>query len=263
MIKLIITDLDGTLLKDDKQFPIEFGTISQQLQREGITWVLASGRQYFTIFDQFEAVLPDAYYLAENGAYVVKNSQQIHIAPLDKELCNRLILNGRKVKDAWPVLCGKNSAYIENDYKPLLDEVKKYYKRLTIVDDLTKVDDTVLKLTLCDFNNAEANSYTYFKEFQHQCKVAVAGELWLDMTALNATKGTALQVIMKHCHVEPSEVMAFGDYLNDLEMIEIAHTSYAMKNAHDELKEAATKITRFDNNNNGVIEELKEYFKMD
>lgn len=263
MIKLIITDLDGTLLNDEKQVPEEFWQMEKMFRDKGILWVLASGRQYYTIAEQFSDVLDDVYILAENGALVMKGTQQVHINPLDKELTHDLILRGRKVKEAWPILCGRNSAYVEDNYQPLLDEAQKYYKRLEIVDDLTKVDDIALKFTLCDFISSEENSYHHFKDLQHLCRVAVAGKIWLDMTSLTASKGTALNRIMEHCNATPDEVIAFGDYMNDRELLEIAHHSYAMKNSHPDLFEAAKSVTNYDNNNNGVLLELKEFFKID
>lgn len=262
MIKLIITDLDGTLLNDSKQLPADFWNVERELHKSGVQWVIASGRQYYTIADQFSPILDDVYILAENGSLVMYGDRQIHINPLDRQLANDLILKGRKVKDAWPILCGRNSAYVEDTYQPLLDEAQKYYKRLKKVDDLTKVDDIVLKYTLCDFGGAEQNSFNYFKDVDHICRVAIAGKLYLDMTNLTASKGTALKEIMKHSNVKPEEVMAFGDYMNDIEMMEIAGHSFAMKNSHPDLFETADTITEHDNNNDGVIVAIKEYFKL-
>ncbi len=262
MIKLIITDLDGTLLNDEKNLPDDFWHIEQELKQMGITLVIASGRQYYTMADQFKPIIDDVYLLAENGALVLKGTEQIHCNPLDKEIANTLIKKGRKVSGAWPILCGRESAYVEDNHGPLLDEANKYYKRLEVVDDLTKVDDLVLKFTMCDFDGSQENSFKYFEDLQHLCKVAVAGKIWLDMTNLTTSKGTALTKIMEHCDISPDEVMAFGDYMNDMDMIEVAHHSYAMKNSHPSIIEAARFITTHDNNNSGVTHELRKYFNL-
>lgn len=262
MIKLIITDLDGTLLNDKKQVPDEFWELRNKLHNNGIQWVLASGRQYYTIAHQFSEILNDVYILAENGALVMLGTQQIHINPLESDLTYQLIEQGRKTPESWPILCCRNGAYIEDNFQPLINEAKKYYKRLELVEDLHNIGDIPLKFTMCDFKGSEAHSYKYFQLFENKCRVAVAGEIWLDMTGLTASKGTALRKIMEHSHVTAHEVMAFGDYLNDREMIEVAHHSYAMKNSHPDLFESARNITAHDNNNNGVIYEVKEYFNL-
>jgi len=262
MIKLIVTDLDGTLLNDEKQVPAGFRELEKKFRKEGITWVLASGRQYYTIAEQFSDLLEDVYIIAENGAIALKGSQVIHLNPLAEDLTLELIDRGRNIKNAWPILCGRKSAWVENNYQPLLDEAQKYYKELQVVEDLTLVDDVALKFTMCDFTGSEVNSFPYFENMQKRCRVAVAGQIWLDMTSLTATKGTALLEIMKHCNASADEVMAFGDYMNDKEMLEVAGISYALKNSHPDLFKSARFITKHDNNNNGVIREIKEYFKL-
>lgn len=262
MIKLIVTDLDGTLLTDKKQLPPSFHEIYKQLTEKGITWVFASGRQYFTMADQFSEYLPDIYLLAENGSMVMKGNHLIHIDPLDEELVPELIKRGREVPNAWPILCCQNSAYVEDDYEPLLKEARKYYKKLVMTDDLSKVEDKALKFTLCDFVSSEDNSYHHYKDLQDRCRVAIAGEIWLDMTNKSATKGNAMKYIMQHCNVAPDEIMVFGDYLNDIEMLQLTRNSYAMKNSHPDLFEVAAHVTPFDNNEHGVVKVLRDYFKI-
>ncbi len=262
MIRLIVTDLDGTLLNDEKQVPLEFRELEKHFRKEKITWVLASGRQYYTIADQFSEIIDDVYIIAENGAIAMKGPELIHLNPLDKELTNELIMRGRMIENAWPILCGRNSAWIENSHDELLNEIGKYYSKLQIVDDLTMVDDVTLKFTMCDFQGSEVNSLPYYDDMQHLCRVAIGGKIFLDITNSTATKGTALQEIMKHSNAVAGEVMAFGDYLNDLEMLEVAGVSYAMKNSHPDLFRSARYVTKHHNNDNGVIREIKEYFKL-
>lgn len=192
----------------------------------------------------------------------MKGPELIHLNPLDKELTNELIMRGRMIENAWPILCGRNSAWIENSHDELLNEIGKYYSKLQIVDDLTMVDDVTLKFTMCDFQGSEVNSLPYYDDMQHLCRVAIGGKIFLDITNSTATKGTALQEIMKHSNAVAGEVMAFGDYLNDLEMLEVAGVSYAMKNSHPDLFRSARYVTKHHNNDNGVIREIKEYFKL-
>ena len=74
----------------------------------------------------------------------------------------------------------------------------------------------------------------------------------------SANKGVALQHIQKVLNIKPEETMVFGDMFNDLEMIQGAHHSYAMKNAHPEIIKAANFVTAFDNNNSGVVDVIKK-----
>lgn len=258
MIKLIVCDMDGTLLDNQGQLNEEFWELEPRLAEKGIKFAIASGRQYYNLADKFEKIKDNLVFLADNGSYVVYRDEQLHIDSLDREVANKFIEIGRKIPDAFVTLSAKNSAYVESTDERFLKEVSKYFKRMEIVTDLTRVDDTVLKVTICDFNNSETNSYLYFKEFEKEYKVAIAGKLWLDISDWGANKGTAIKKIQEKFNISYEETMVFGDYLNDLEMMTAGKYSYAMKNAHPRILEVANYVTRLTNNENGVLETIKE-----
>ena len=85
----------------------------------------------------------------------------------------------------------------------------------------------------------------------------VSGKLWVDINNKGVNKGYALEKIQKDENISFEETMVFGDYLNDLEMMGKAYYSYAMENAHDDLKKVSRFIAK-SNNNNGVVEAIKE-----
>ncbi len=113
--------------------------------------------------------------------------------------------------------------------KKFMNEVNKYYTELKIVDDLTKVDDDILKLAVCDFIGSEENSYTHYKKFEERYKVVISGKIWLDLMMPDANKGKAVEMIQKKLGISYDETMVFGDYLNDLEMMSTGKYSFAMK----------------------------------
>lgn len=258
MIKLIVCDMDGTLLDNQGQLNEEFWELEPKLAEKGIMFAIASGRQYYNLVDKFDRIKDNLVFLADNGSYVVYRNKQVHIDSLDKESANKFIEIGRTIPDGYVTLSAKNSAYVENTDERFLKEVSKYFKRMEIVDDLTKVDDTVLKVTICDFNNSETNSYLHFKQFENDYKVAIAGKLWLDISDWGANKGTAIMKVQEKFNISYEETMVFGDYLNDMEMMTAGKYSYAMKNAHPRILEAANYVTRLTNNENGVLETIKE-----
>ncbi|WP_416173829.1 HAD-IIB family hydrolase, partial [Clostridium perfringens] len=94
----------------------------------------------------------------------------------------------------------------------------------------------ILKVTICDFSASEFNSNNYYNEYRDKLQVTVSGEIWLDITAKGVNKGVAINKIQDMLGISHKETMVFGDYLNDLEMMGSAYYSYAMENAHDDLK---------------------------
>ncbi len=176
---------------------------------------------------------------------------------MDQDIANELIKIGRNINESYIVLCGKKSAYIESNDERLITEVEKYYEEYKIVDDLTKVEDDILKVTICDFVGSEINSDTYFKSYKDKLQVSVSGQIWLDITDKGVNKGLAINKLQELLNIKHEETMVFGDYLNDLEMMGSAYHSYAMENAHDDLKKVA-RFTAKKNTENGVVEKIRE-----
>lgn len=258
MIKLIVTDMDGTLLNDEKKIDESFWEVHKKITNLGIKFVVASGRQYFNIIKNFERLDENIIVLAENGAIIMEDEKELYSKPLKKEDAIELLKIGRTLPTANLIFCGKKKAYLERKNPEFIKEVEKYYAKFEIVEDLTKVDDEALKITICDLEGAEENSYKGYKDYYDKFKVSVSGKIWMDITDKNINKGLALESLQKKLRVEKSETMVFGDYLNDYELLKQADFSFAMDNAHPELK----KIANYNGGNNneaGVVKSIKKY----
>jgi hydroxymethylpyrimidine pyrophosphatase-like HAD family hydrolase len=80
----------------------------------------------------------------------------------------------------------------------------------------------------------------------------VSGEHWVDVMNSTANKGAALRGLQRALGITPAQTMVFGDYLNDLEMLDAADWSFAMANAHPEVVRRARHLAP-SNNDNGVL----------
>ena len=256
MIKFIATDMDGTLLNSNNEIHADFYPMFQSLKEKDIIFAAASGRQYYNLLDRFKDIKDDMMFIAENGTFVVYKGKELIVNSLEKNIAKELIEIGRTIPNSYVILCGKNSAYIESHDERLIKQTAKYYERYKIVEDLTSIDDDILKVTICDFNGSENNSNSYFDEYRDKVQITVSGEIWLDIVAKGINKGVAINEIQNLLNIDYKETMVFGDYLNDLEMMSSAYHSYAMANAHDTLKKAARFIAK-SNDENGVIQAIK------
>ena len=256
MIKFIATDMDGTLLNSNNEIHADFYPMFQSLKEKDIIFAAASGRQYYNLVERFKDIKDDMMFIAENGTFVVYKGKELIVNSLEKNIAKELIEIGRTIPNSYVILCGKNSAYIESHDERLIKQTAKYYERYKIVEDLTSIDDDILKVTICDFNGSENNSNNYFDEYRDKVEITVSGEIWLDIVAKGINKGVAINEIQNLLNIDYKETMVFGDYLNDLEMMSSAYHSYAMANAHDTLKKAARFIAK-SNDENGVIQAIK------
>lgn len=260
MIKLIVTDMDGTLLDSEHNINPEFWTVYNEIKRKGIKFCVASGRQYFNLIENFKDIKNEIFYIAENGAYTALGNESLNFKEINREYVDEFISISKKIDGVGIVLCGKNSAYINDTRPEFIAEVEKYYHKYEIVRDLEKVEDIILKIAIYDFVSSEKNSYPHYKKFEDKFKIVISSQYWLDIMDLNANKGLALKEIQKKLNVEKYETLAFGDYMNDYEMLQEAEYSYAMAEAHPELKKIA-KFIAPSNNDNGVVNIIKEYLK--
>jgi len=249
--------MDGTLVDDAKEIHDELWPLVDELHARGVTFCPASGRQYYNLVEEFADVADELVFIAENGTYVVARGREISSDGLDLEVARGVVRRVRDIPEAGAILCGKRSAYIERPDLPFVTQARTYYARLRIVEDLLDVaDDDVLKVTVYDFVSAEHNTAPRLEEIRATHQVVVSGAHWVDVLSPTANKGRALRQVQAVLGVTPDQTMAFGDFLNDLEMMDAATYSFAMANAHPRLKERARWVAPA-NNANGVVRTIR------
>lgn len=262
-IKLIVSDMDGTLLRSNHELSPEFKTVYKQLQEKGIHFVPASGRQFYSITSYFEDEKENMAIIAENGTYVTNKGVEIFIDELNSDLLKDVILESRKIEGANLVLAGKKSAYIESKDEAFKAFFKNFYTRNTEVDDLLEVikEEKIIKIAIQHSKGAEKNLYPNLQSFEkHGVKVVVSGEVWIDIMNEDTNKGKALKELQDKLGITEDETMVFGDYMNDIEMLKLAKFSFAMQNAHQSVK----NISNYEapsNDEDGVIQIIKKVIK--
>ena len=107
----------------------------------------------------------------------------------------------------------------------------------------THLKDDIVKLSIYKKDTVEAEVKEWFyPKWKDRFVIASAGTMWMDIVNPGADKGSALKKLMKELELSKEEVMAFGDNINDLGMLEAAGESYAIGSARQEVKDAAKHI---------------------
>jgi Cof subfamily protein (haloacid dehalogenase superfamily) len=255
-IKLVVTDMDGTLLNDNHEVSPRFYDQFQKLKEKNIHFVAASGRQFQSIQEKLSEIKSEISIIGENGGIIQHSNETKVLLKLSKKDVSECIEVLRKIKSCYPVLCGSKAAYIDSKDDIFYKRLKNYYTIVECVDDLLKVeDDDFLKIAVFHFDSSEEYIYPYVKSFEGQYQVIVSGQNWLDISHIEANKAYALKMIQKEMDIGAKETMVFGDFNNDIEMLKLADFSYAMENAHPNVKNTAKYSTK-SNNENGVEEVL-------
>lgn len=257
MIKLVALDMDGTLLDSQKRAPHDFADWVRN--HPEIRTVLASGRQYYTLERQFGDIKDTALFVAENGAAVFDNGVVIAENSMSPENASASLDVILKIPNAVPIMCGIESAYMLEESLEAMTEGAKYYDRMKIVQDLRSViyKDRFLKIAVFFAGRDAEQAYRNLPKLPSGVSALLSGDRWIDVANDSIGKGDAIRRIREKMKLERDECMAFGDYLNDMTMILECGESYAMANAHPEIKSAAKHVTEYDNDHDGVMRVLR------
>ena len=259
-IKLIATDLNGTLLHNDQTFnqPLFKATL-QALQARGIRLVLSSGNQFTHLEKLFHDVLADNLAIvAENGASIYLQGQQVFDGSLSAEQVHQFVTIDRQqdfLKSAYVILVGQQGSYTETGApQVLLDAAEKFYDNLQQVADLSTVTDRIKKISISTAPGQGSQLVTALNTYyEGRLRAHDSGYGVVDVVAANVGKLPAVQWLAKRWQVAADEMMAFGDGANDVPLLQFAHHSWAMRNAPTSVQDAATRVTSVDNEHDGVL----------
>ncbi len=259
-IRLITVDMDGTLLDPDHRLPASLTGLLAQLRERGVLFCPASGRQYANLAARFADVADDLAFIAENGSLVVLRGEVVSTATIGRDVTADLVRTVRTLAGSGvpvgAVVCGARSAYVEDLDPRFLAEADQYYTLLERVDDLLAVDDDVLKVAVFDVGSAARTTAPTLERFATTHQVVVSGEHWVDVMHPQVHKGAAVQTLQHRLGITRGQTMAFGDYLNDLQMLDAAEHSYAMSNAHPDVLRRARSVAP-SNAEDGVVRTVR------
>lgn len=255
--RLIALDMDGTLLDAAGRIPDTFWEVLTEARSRGIAVAPASGRQLATLRSMFTGEHDPGTFIAENGTCVFHEGRIVSTTLLDPAIV-RSVITACGEEDLDLVVCTPEVAYhLPTVSETTHAELQKYYVSREPVLDLRDVADTdVIKLAVFTNHNAEEYAYPPLLRAAPDANVVVSGAHWVDIMSAEAGKGRALTALAGALGVEQQETLAFGDYLNDLELLQTAGTAYAMENAHPEIKAVAHHIAP-PNTEAGVVTVLR------
>jgi Cof subfamily protein (haloacid dehalogenase superfamily) len=260
MIKLIMSDMDGTLLDENGQLPKGFDDIIRQLREKGVLFAPCSGRQYYSLLETFKGYEDEFLFFAENGTMVRYHDREVCSSVMRRSLVMKALQATQTIPGVYEVFCGKKDAYVLSSQMndTLADELHKYYTRTQVVDSFEEIDDEMIKASFYDEQGrAGERIYPYLKKFRGPFQVATSSDYWVDMMRFDINKGIAIQHVQKKLHISPMECAAFGDYMNDAEMMSSVYYSFAMDNAHPKIKELA-RFSTASNVEHGVLQGIQK-----
>lgn len=240
MVKLIVSDIDGTLLPYGQTAlsPTLFPVI-RALKERDVIFCPASGRQFHSLRGLFAPVQDELTYLCENGAILYGEGQEDTAPVLGKTAMPReeslaLAEDILNLPGCQLLMSGANASYVcrcPQDYLSLLRDEKG--NRVRIVEHPSQVQEDILKVSAYCPGGTKEPAQALGPRWGEALRMAAAGPDWLDFTL--ADKGTGLEQLCRALGVSPEETVAFGDNWNDAAMLRKAGRGYLMEQADPEL----------------------------
>lgn len=247
MIKLVASDLDGTLLLNGAQeLPEDIFPLIRRLKEMGILFVAASGRQYNNIKRLFQPVASDIAFICENGALAVQNEKFLYEDFLDRDLMLDIIRAADETKGFEFSCSTKEFHYImpkTEHFKNLLLNVVKVDCK--VVKSVSEITEPCVKMAVYEKGGVTDEAIRYWKErFGNRCRVVTSGFAWIDFIPFGISKAKGIRKFQEMLQVSPDECLAFGDEYNDIEMLQSVKYGYAMAHAKEGVRAQAHYETK-------------------
>ena len=270
-IKLIATDMDGTLLDPKGQVDLpRLEKILDQLEERGIRFVIATGNEIHRVKQLLGHLTERVVLIVANGARIFEGNQLLQAQTWDDDMVNRALefFKGRECQDQF-VVTSMNGGFVkegtvftqlENFMTPEMIEL--FYQRMNFVEELeSHLFGGVLKMSLVvgeERSDAVLEEINQLFNGHVQAVSCVYG--CIDILHSGIHKAWGLQELLKRWDIKAEEIMAFGDSENDVEMLQLAGIAYAMENADDKAKAVATDFAP-SNSQAGVYQVLEDWLE--
>lgn len=270
-IKFIATDVDGTLVMDDHMtIPQVNIDAIKQAKKEGIITAISTGRTKVATIEASKALGVVDYLVLSNGAVIMdgKTDEIIYSNYFPTDTIEKVI----NIIEKYPIIYeiyadgkGYVNQYTNDNYFDIkalpYDFLVEYIKILETTDDVLELvrSRNVEKININQVPKEYIESVTAELKEIPSLVFSAGFDGNMEIVVKGSDKGSAIKRIVDKLNIQPENIMAFGDSLNDATMLKYAGVSYALLSGKDAAKNAAKNITKAGNNEGGVGLAIKEY----
>ncbi len=258
--RLLVIDIDGTLVNRDGDISDRDRQALAQAAASGVKVALSTGRVIRACRRIIDLLSLDGYHIFFDGALVSDphHNREVYVQPLKKEVVRRAVEFTRK-NDTYLELYSSESFFAERENWSDAIHSNFFKVEPTFVDFSGIWErERIIKAEMVVHNSEEAaKAESFKKEFDGSLRFSIArapaypGIDFVNIIDPGVSKGEALKALTSFLDIPISEVIAIGDGLNDISLLEVAGTAVAMGNAFPEVKKVADYIT-LDVENSGV-----------
>ena len=262
--KMIVLDLDGTLMSSKNEILPETKEALIRAQQEGLKVVLASGRPTVGLLKAVKELQLDEYggfTLSFNGGRIinVQTNERIYDSSLPPEVCHELYDLSREMN--INIMAYEEDSIITTDDDEYI-QIESRINDMPINRVASFKDSVVSNSVKCLATGAPEHialvEQQVLERLGDRLSICRSMPFFLEFMPQNINKAYSLQKLLDHLGLDKSELIACGDGYNDLTMVEFAGLGVAMGNAVDTVKEKANFLTA-SNDENGIARVLEKF----
>lgn len=243
LIRLIASDMDGTLLDEHSEVPPETYDLILALREKGVHFAASSGRRFDRLCQFFAPVRDKMDFVAANGAQVYVDGELVDREVFSHLGIRRLAKTVGKFESLHMALFDDEKSFLLDDEDKFVREIDKDLPNAERIWYLPGPDVSILKISIyCEDGHVMDYAYALSRELGDEFLFAPSGTHWIDALQRGVNKATGIEQVMAHHGITRDEVMAFGDSMNDYEIIRFVGTGCAMANGRPALKAVANRM---------------------
>lgn len=245
MIKLLVSDVDGTLFKEGYIDERDIGAI-ERAYSTGIQICLASGRMYPELQEISRQLNVDSHLVSQNGSFVhVRSGELLYAESFDLSMARQLMILAREQEFPYVVSCMDNQIYIPETActSELRDRMFMPVVACTDIDSIFEKGILPCKFAFFgDLDLLNRLRMKFIDGYSNQIDTYIADRDCLDVMPHHVSKGRGLTALLRYLDITPAEMVCVGDAFNDLSMFELTPHSFAMHHSHPDVQKTTTRV---------------------
>lgn len=257
MIRMVVSDLDGTMLmRDEVEIKQETLEMITRLRRANKKFAVASGRSYSALKRLFSHHLHQMYFISENGALIQYQGKTIYKKEIPRKSVTQALQQLETMNCEW-VAAGVHTIYTRSCFRGIAEIYQRYQVPVMKVRTFREIPEQVIRISvLLQSKEEQLEVRKIVTDPDAGVRLSYEDDTWVDILHEEVHKGKALEWLLERLTLSPNQIAVFGDNTNDIEMMQITPNSYAMKWAPEDVKAVARAVT--EGVTQSVITELDE-----
>jgi Cof subfamily protein (haloacid dehalogenase superfamily) len=247
LIKLVLTDMDGTFLNNSGDFNRElYKDVKKLMKEKGVVFAPVTGKQCERVEELFGEDAENLWILGDSATRIKHNGEFVYENLLSNQLGLEIIQLLEEISLDHTIIACTRSGAVTKDTLSAEEAaiVRRSYAQVRQISDFNEIKEDFVKITVHDPALGCFETREKLSCFFESAYIIASEAAWIDIANANVHKGTTVEHLQRLLNVTPDETMAFGDGYNDLELMLRASYRFAVRNAVQELKDAANFITR-------------------